>query len=173
MKKLNQIQITFLNANKYDDYKKYVTIFESSKDYNFRDNPNVFIDYINNNSNIGFMIIFDICINRFISKLYNNNFITDSDAYSNFSNYFINIFNKLQLPEYITKFTDIFFNKTVFIHKFQPLIINKNAYVDVMNRYIKIVLKEAKDFGIPEKRDELMKYFVDELKKNKMIDLDN
>ena len=54
-----------------------------------------------------------------------------------------------------------------------PLIINKHAYVDVMNRYIKIVLKEAKDFGIPEKRDELMKYFVDELKKNKMIDLDN
>ena len=54
-----------------------------------------------------------------------------------------------------------------------PLIINKNAYVDVMNRYIQIVLKEAKDFGIPEKRDELMKYFVDELKKNKMIDLDN
>ena len=122
----SNLDYIFLNANKYDDYKKYVTIFESSKDYNFRDNPNVFIDYINNNSNIGFIIIFDICINKFINKLYNINFISDSDSYSNFSNYFIYIFKRLQLPEYITKFTDIFFNKTVFIQKFQPLIINKN-----------------------------------------------
>ena len=126
----SNLDYIFLNANKYNDYKKYVTIFERSKDSNFRDNPNVFIDYINNNSNIGFMVIFDICINRFISKLYNNNFISDSDAYSNFSNYFINIFERLQLPEYITKFTDIFFNKTVFIQKFQPLITNKNLQIE-------------------------------------------
>ena len=51
-----------------------------------------------------------------------------------------------------------------------PLIINKKSYVDVMNEYIKIVIKEAKDFGIPEKRNDLMKYYIDELQKNKMID---
>ena len=51
------------------------------------------------------------------------------------------------------------------------LIINKKSYVDVMNEYIKIVIKEAKDFGIPEKRNDLMKYYIDELLKNKMIDL--
>ena len=52
-----------------------------------------------------------------------------------------------------------------------PLIINKKAYVDTMNGYVKIVLKEAKDFGIPEKSNALMKYFIDELKKNKFISL--
>ena len=52
-----------------------------------------------------------------------------------------------------------------------PLIINKKSYVDVMNEYIKIVIKEAKDFGIPEKRNDLMKYYIDELQKNNMIDL--
>ena len=52
-----------------------------------------------------------------------------------------------------------------------PLIINKKAYVDTMNEYIKVVLKEAKDFGIPEKSNALMKYFIDELKKNKFISL--
>ena len=53
-----------------------------------------------------------------------------------------------------------------------PLIINKNSYVNVMNKYIKIVLKEGKDYGIPEKKNDLMKYYIDELKKIKMIDLD-
>ena len=53
-----------------------------------------------------------------------------------------------------------------------PLIINKKAYVSVMNKYIQIVLNEAKDFGIPETKNDLMKYYIDELKKNKMIDLD-
>ena len=52
-----------------------------------------------------------------------------------------------------------------------PLIINKKAYVDTMNEYIKVVLKEAKDFGIPEKSNALMKYFIVELKKNKFISL--
>ena len=52
-----------------------------------------------------------------------------------------------------------------------PLIINKKAYVDTMNEYIKVVLKEAKDFGIPEKSNALMKYFIEELKKNKFISL--
>ena len=52
-----------------------------------------------------------------------------------------------------------------------PLIINRKAYVNVMNKYIQIVLKEAKDFGIPETKNDLMKYYIDELKKNKMIDL--
>ena len=53
-----------------------------------------------------------------------------------------------------------------------PLIINKNSYANVMNKYIKIVLKEGKDYGIPEKKNDLMKYYIDELKKIKMIDLD-
>ena len=52
-----------------------------------------------------------------------------------------------------------------------PLIINKSAYVDTMNEYIKVVLKEAKDFGIPEKNNALMKYLIDELKKNRFISL--
>ena len=53
-----------------------------------------------------------------------------------------------------------------------PLIINKKAYVYVMNKYMKVVMKEAKDFGIPEKKNDLMKYYIEELQKNKMIDLD-
>ena len=52
-----------------------------------------------------------------------------------------------------------------------PLIINKKAYVDIMNEYAKIVLKEAKGFGIPEKSNSLMKYFIGELQKNKFISL--
>ena len=52
-----------------------------------------------------------------------------------------------------------------------PLIIQKKAYVNVMNQYIKVILKEAKDFGIQEKSNALMKYFIDELQKNKLIDL--
>ena len=52
-----------------------------------------------------------------------------------------------------------------------PLIIQKKAYVNVMNQYVKVVLKEAKDFGIQEKSNALMKYFIDELQKNKLIDL--
>ena len=52
-----------------------------------------------------------------------------------------------------------------------PLIINKKAYVDIMNEYAKIVLKEAKGFGIPEKSNSLMKYFIAELQKNKFISL--
>ena len=52
-----------------------------------------------------------------------------------------------------------------------PLIINKKAYVDTMNEYAKIVLKEAKGFGIPEKSNSLMKYFIGELQKNKFISL--
>ena len=52
-----------------------------------------------------------------------------------------------------------------------PLIINKKAYVDTMNEYAKIVLKEAKGFGIPEKSNSLMKYFIAELQKNKFISL--
>ena len=53
-----------------------------------------------------------------------------------------------------------------------PLIINKKAYVNNINKYIQIVLNEDKDFGIHETKNDLMKYYIDELKKNKMIDLD-
>ena len=51
------------------------------------------------------------------------------------------------------------------------MIINNNFYVDVINKYIKIILKETKDFRSIEKRNYLMKYYIDELRKNKMIDL--
>ena len=80
----SNLDYIFLNANKIEDYKKLLQIFENSKNCNFRDNPNAFIEYINSQSNIGFMVIFDISINRLISKLYNSNFISDTDIYSNF-----------------------------------------------------------------------------------------
>ena len=59
----------------------------------------------------------------------------------------------------------------LFQEKNVHLIINNNFYVDVINKYIKIILKETKDFGSIEKRNDLMKYYIDELQKNKMIDL--
>jgi len=54
-----------------------------------------------------------------------------------------------------------------------PLIINKSAYVETMTEYMKVILKNAKNFGLPNKKDELMKYYVEEMKKNKMIDLED
>ena len=59
----------------------------------------------------------------------------------------------------------------LFSRKKVHLIINRNFYVDVINKYIKINLKETKDFGSIEKRNYLMKYYIDDLQKNKMIDL--
>ena len=61
---------------------------------------------------------------------------------------------------------------SLIIKKKIPLIINKSAYVEIMTEYLKIILHEAKDFGIPNKKEEIMKYYVRELKKCKMIDLD-
>ena len=51
----------------------------------------------------------------------------------------------------------------LFTRKKVHLIINKNFYVDVINKYIKIILKETKDFGSIEKRNYLIKYYIDEL----------
>ena len=51
------------------------------------------------------------------------------------------------------------------------MIINKKSYFDAINKYIEIILKETKDFGSIEKRNDLMKYYIDELQKNKWIDL--
>ena len=51
------------------------------------------------------------------------------------------------------------------------LIINKKSYFDVIDKYIKIILKGTKDFESIKKRNDLMKYYIDELQKNKMIDL--
>jgi len=59
----------------------------------------------------------------------------------------------------------------LFSRKKTHLIINKKSYFDVINKYIEIILKEAKDFWSIEKRNDLMKYYIDELQKNKMIDL--
>ena len=39
------------------------------------------------------------------------------------------------------------------------------------NEINKIILKKTKDFGSIEKRNDLMKYYIDELQNNKMIDL--
>ena len=62
---------------------------------------------------------------------------------------------------------------SLIIKKKIPLIINKSAYVEIMTAYLKIIMHEAKDFGIPNKKEEIMKYYVTELKKCKMIDLDD
>ena len=59
----------------------------------------------------------------------------------------------------------------LFSRKKVHLIINKKSYFDVINKYIKIILKETKDFWSIEKRNDLIKYYIDELQKNKMIDL--
>ena len=40
-----------------------------------------------------------------------------------------------------------------------------------MNKYIVIIFKETKDFESIEKKNDLMEYYIDELQKNKMIDL--
>ena len=44
----------------------------------------------------------------------------------------------------------------LFQEKNVHLIINNNFYVDVINKYIKIILKETKDFGSIEKRNYLI-----------------
>ena len=64
---------------------------------------------------------------------------------------------------------ELFFILFSFFKKKIHLIINKKSYFDVINKYIEIILKEAKDFGSIEKRNDLMKYYIDELQKNKMI----
>ena len=59
----------------------------------------------------------------------------------------------------------------LFSRKKVHLIINKKSYFDIINKYIKIILKETKDFESIKKRNDLMKYYIEELQKNKMIDL--
>jgi len=54
-----------------------------------------------------------------------------------------------------------------------PLIINKKAYVYTMTEYLKVILKEGKEFGLPQKREEIMKYYISEMKKCKMLDLED
>ena len=65
----------------------------------------------------------------------------------------------------------IFFS--LIIKKKIPLIIYKRAYVDLITEYLKVILNEAKDFGIPNKKEEIMKYYVNELKKCNMIDMED
>lgn len=54
-----------------------------------------------------------------------------------------------------------------------PLIINKKAYEYTMTEYLKVILTKAKDFGIPSKKEEIMKYFINEMKKCKMVNLED
>jgi hypothetical protein len=54
-----------------------------------------------------------------------------------------------------------------------PLIINKKAYVYTMTEYLKVILKEGKEFGLPQKREEIMKYYISEMKKCNMLDLED
>ena len=65
----------------------------------------------------------------------------------------------------------IFFS--LLVKKKVPLIIKKNSYVVTITEYLKIILKEAKDFGIPSKKEEIMKYYINELEKCKMINLED
>ena len=65
----------------------------------------------------------------------------------------------------------LFFILFSFSRKKVHLIINKKSYFDVIDKYIKIILKETKIFESIKKRNDLMKYYIDELLKNKMIDL--
>ena len=53
-----------------------------------------------------------------------------------------------------------------------PLLIKKCAYVEIMTEYLKVILNEAKGYGISGKKEEIMKYYICELKKIKMIDLE-
>ena len=46
----------------------------------------------------------------------------------------------------------------LFQEKNVHLIINNNFYADVINKYIKIILKETKDFGSIKKRNYLIYY---------------
>lgn len=57
------------------------------------------------------------------------------------------------------------------IEKKVPFIINKNAYIATITESLKVVLKKGKDYGIPIKKDELLFYYVQELHKNKFLDL--
>jgi hypothetical protein len=42
-----------------------------------------------------------------------------------------------------------------------------------MTEYLKVILKEGKEFGLPQKREEIMKYYINEMKKCNMLDLED
>lgn len=54
-----------------------------------------------------------------------------------------------------------------------PLIIKKDAYLATLTEQFKIVLKDGKNYGLPEKKEELLIYYADELKKMKMINVND
>ena len=60
---------------------------------------------------------------------------------------------------------------SLLIKKKVPLIIKKNSYAATITEYLKIISKEVKDFGIPNKKEEIMKYYINELKNCKMLDM--
>ncbi len=85
----------------------------------------------------------------------------------------INIKMEYEMKDNFNTYGLFFILFSLIIKKKIPLIIQKRTYVDTMTEYLKVILKEAKDCGIPNKREEIMKYFINELKKCKMIDFED
>ena len=54
-----------------------------------------------------------------------------------------------------------------------PLIINKYSYLQIMTSYLRIVLAEAKDYGVENVTKNIMKYYINELTKCRMVDLED
>ena len=124
-------------------------------DFEHFDTFKQFAKYIIVNSNYNILIFFqkNLLHQRF------NQWATEKEEYEmkdNFNTYGLFIVFFLLLQE-----------------KKVPLIIKKRAYVDTMTEYLKIILKKGKTFGIPGKKEELMKYYVSEMKKCNMLDLED
>ena len=54
-----------------------------------------------------------------------------------------------------------------------PLIITKKAYTDIMTEYLKVILKETKNYVVPYNKDEINKYYYNEMKKINFINVDD
>ena len=59
------------------------------------------------------------------------------------------------------------------VEKQIPLIINKIAYVATITEYVRIVFEATHEYGVPDKKEELMLFYVKELNKNKIFDKTN
>ena len=59
------------------------------------------------------------------------------------------------------------------VEKQIPLIINKIAYIATITEYVRIVFEATHEYGVPDKKEELMLFYVKELNKNKIFDKTN